>query len=167
MALSIYQEKMYSLYRKKSQRPSWSPTLNHMSRHTTKPTKWPVRPLKTQISLGICPVWSESSLCAQEVVKGPMFIHADSKDSDQTGRMPRLIWVFARHTGHFVGFVMRRLKSYPMSNVIKWMRCNCTTALWNSNKYIFHKIAWCWCLAIHNWYLHMSVFRYWPQSGQF
>ena len=24
----------------------------------TKPTKWPVRPAKTQISLGICPVWS-------------------------------------------------------------------------------------------------------------
>ena len=28
----------------------------------TKPTKWHVRPAKTQISLGIRPVWSESSL---------------------------------------------------------------------------------------------------------
>ena len=28
-----------------------------MSRHMTKPTKWPVHPAKTQISLGICPVW--------------------------------------------------------------------------------------------------------------
>ena len=27
-------------------------------------------------------------------------------DSDQTGRMPRLIWVFAGRTDHFVGFVM-------------------------------------------------------------
>ena len=27
-------------------------------------------------------------------------------------RMPRLIWVFAGRTGHFVGFVMRRRKSY-------------------------------------------------------
>ena len=35
-----------------------------MSRHTTKPTKWHVRPTKTQISLGIHPVWSESSLSA-------------------------------------------------------------------------------------------------------
>ena len=26
----------------------------------TKPTKWPVCPAKPQISLGICPVWSES-----------------------------------------------------------------------------------------------------------
>ena len=33
-----------------------------MIRSTTKPTKWPVRPAKTQISLGIHPVWSESSL---------------------------------------------------------------------------------------------------------
>ena len=29
--------------------------------------------------------------------------------SDQTGRMPRLIWVFAGRTNHFVGFVIRRL----------------------------------------------------------
>ena len=31
---------------------------------------------------------------------------ADSKDSDQTGWMPRLIRVFAGCSGHFVGFVM-------------------------------------------------------------
>ena len=57
-----------------------------------------VRPAKTQISLGIRPVWSESSLCAQWVAKDPNFLHADSQDSDQTGRMPRLIWVIARGT---------------------------------------------------------------------
>ena len=34
----------------------------HMSRLITKPTKWHVRPAKTPISLGIRPVWSESSL---------------------------------------------------------------------------------------------------------
>ena len=48
-------------------------------------------------------------LCAQWVVKDPSFLHADSQDSDQTGRMPRLIWVFAGCTYHFVGFVMRWL----------------------------------------------------------
>ena len=47
---------------------------------------------------GIRPVWSESSLFAQWVAKDPSFLHADSEDSDQTGRMPRLIWVFARRT---------------------------------------------------------------------
>ena len=34
------------------------------SHHVTKPTKLHVRPAKTQISLGIRPVWSESSLSA-------------------------------------------------------------------------------------------------------
>ena len=36
----------------------------HMSRNMTKLTKWHVRPAKTQISLGIRPVWSEYSLSA-------------------------------------------------------------------------------------------------------
>ena len=35
----------------------------------------------------------------------------DSEDSDQTGRMPRLMWVFARRTCHFVGFVMSWINS--------------------------------------------------------
>ena len=37
----------------------------------TTPTKWPVRPAKTQISLGYRLVWSESSLCSQCVAKDP------------------------------------------------------------------------------------------------
>ena len=68
-----------------------------------------VRPAKTQISLGIRPVWSESSLCAQWITKNPSFLHADSEVSNQTGRMPRLIWVVAGRTCHFVGFIMGRL----------------------------------------------------------
>ena len=64
----------------------------------SKPTKWHVLPAKTQNSLGIRTVWSESSLCAQLVAKDPRFLHADSEDSDQPGRMPRLIWVFAGRT---------------------------------------------------------------------
>ena len=57
-----------------------------------------VRSAKTQISLGIRPVWSESSQYAQWVAEDPSFLHADSEDSDQAGRMPRLIWVFAGRT---------------------------------------------------------------------
>ena len=45
-----------------------------------KTNKMTVRPAKTQISL-----------CAQWVAKDPSFFHGDSKDSDQTGQMPRLI----------------------------------------------------------------------------
>ena len=37
-------------------------------------------------------------LCAQWIGKDPSFLHADSKDSGQTGRMSRLIWVFAGRT---------------------------------------------------------------------
>ena len=62
-----------------------------------KTNKMTVCPAKTQISLGIRPVWSEPLLCTQWVAKDPSFLHANSKDSDQTGRMPRLIWVFAGH----------------------------------------------------------------------
>ena len=57
-----------------------------------------MRPAKTQVSLGICPVWSESSLCAQWVAKDPSFLHVGREDSDQTGQMPRLIWVFVGRT---------------------------------------------------------------------
>ena len=54
-----------------------------------------VRPAKTQISLGIRPVWSESSLSAWRNI-GSLSTHwAHSEDSDQTGRMPR---VFAGRT---------------------------------------------------------------------
>ena len=71
-----------------------------------------VRPVKTQISLGIRPVWSETSPCAQWVAKDPSFLHADSKDWSQ---MPRLIWVFAGRACHFVGFVMRWLIWLPQT----------------------------------------------------
>ena len=70
---------------------------DEMSRLMTKPTKWHVHPAKTQMSLGIRPVWSESSLCAQWVAKDPSFLHADSDLS--------LRWAH----NHFVGFVMRQL----------------------------------------------------------
>ena len=57
-----------------------------------------MRTAKTLIRLGGYLGWSESSLCAQWVAKDQSFLHADSEDSDQTGRMPRLIRVFAGRT---------------------------------------------------------------------
>ena len=63
----------------------------NLSSLMTKPTKWHVRP-----------GWSESSLYAWRNI-GPSATHwVHSKDSDQTERMPRLIWVFAGRTCHFV-----------------------------------------------------------------
>ena len=70
---------------------------------------WHVRSAKTQNSLGISPVWSESSLSAWRKL-GSLATHwAHSEDCDQTGRVPRLIWVFAGRTFQYVGFVTRRL----------------------------------------------------------
>ena len=54
--------------------------------------------VKTQINLGIRPVWSESSLSAWRKLGYLAAKWAHMEDSDQTGRIPRLIWVFAGHT---------------------------------------------------------------------
>ena len=69
----------------------------------TKPTKLSVHPAKTQISLGICPVWSESLLSAWRNIGSSATHWAHCDDSDETGQMPRPIWVFAVRTDHFVG----------------------------------------------------------------
>ena len=63
-----------------------------------KTNKMSVRPAKTQISLGIQPVWSMSSLSAWRNLGSLATQWARREDSDQTGRMPRLIWFFARRT---------------------------------------------------------------------
>ena len=69
-------------------------------------TKWPVRPANTKISLASAQSY-QSFRCAPKYSQEGFFM--DSEDSGQTGRMPRLIWIFAGRTGHFVGFVMLRL----------------------------------------------------------
>ena len=88
----------------------------YLNRRMTKPTKWHVRPAKTQISLGIRPVWLVSSLSAWKSTGSLATISAHSEDSDQTGWMPRLVVVFAGCKGHFIGFVMHRL-IYPFSDM--------------------------------------------------
>ena len=84
------------------------PILDEWCQSMTKQTKWPVCSAKTQISLGICPVWSESSLCVLWTAKDPNILQRTAK-SDQTGQMPTLIRVFAGRTGHFVCSVKLRL----------------------------------------------------------
>ena len=105
---------------------------NKMSHIMIKPTKWHVRSVKTQISLGIRPVWSESSLSAWRKL-GSLAIHwAPSLIRVFAVRMkkawvlsyplsaqrrlwsadaqadPNLRWAHS----HFVGFVMRWLKCH-------------------------------------------------------
>ena len=80
---------------------------HHVSCFMTKPTKWPLRPLRTQISLDICPVWSGSSLSATRNIGSSATHWADVKPLMRLGGwMAKLIWVFAGCTCHFVGFVM-------------------------------------------------------------
>ena len=75
----------------------------YMSCLMTKPTKWMCAQRR------LWSAWAGPSLCTHWVAKDPSFLDADSEGSDQTGQMPRLIWVFAGRTGHSVGFVMRQL----------------------------------------------------------
>ena len=88
----------------------------NLSHLMTKPTKWLCAQRRLR-SAWASAQSDQSSLCAQWVAKDPSFLHADSEASDQTGRMPRLIWFFAGHTCHFVGFVMRWL-ILPRSTII-------------------------------------------------
>ena len=63
---------------------------------------------KTQISLSIRPVWSESLLFAWRNLVSLATHGAHREHSDQTVWMSRLILVSTGCTGHFVGFVVRR-----------------------------------------------------------
>ena len=120
-----------------------------MSRNMTKATMWHVGPAKTQISLGIPPVWSESSLCAQWVAKDPRFLHADSKDSwadwaDAQADLS-LRWMQA----HFVGFVMSRFTSsstWWLHNYIQRIT-NCMTQV----------LFFVWWLIVHPLVLHFQI----------
>ena len=85
----------------------YCPAIISFGHRTRKPTKWPVHQW-TQISLGIHPVWSVFILRLMGG-SGPNISSCGQRDFDQTGWMPRLIWVFAGRTGHFVGFVLRQL----------------------------------------------------------
>ena len=80
--------------------------------------KMAVRPAKTQISLGIRPVWSESSLSTWRKL-GSLATHwAQSEDSEQTGRMPRLLVLSCRGSVKFaiILLVITVLKMHVMQN---------------------------------------------------
>ena len=122
-----------------------------------------MRPAKTQISLGIHPVRSESSLCAQRIAKNPSFLHADSEDSDQLGRIPRLIWFFAGRTCHFVGFVVLRVICLMEKKGNSILNCH-QTPIWSTlvclqepqpetsaKRHVCHRgqTRWCALLELH------------------
>ena len=93
-----------------------------MSRLMSKQTMWPVRPAKTQISLGIRPVWSVFAVRLKKawVLRNPL--RAQIRLGGYLAHMHYAIWVFAGRTSHFVGFVMRRLKCISARFVLFTLR---------------------------------------------
>ena len=69
-----------------------------MCQRTTKPTIRLVRPAKTQISLRIRAVWSESSLIACAFFRLQAIQRGINENHCHTGWIYRLIWVFAGYT---------------------------------------------------------------------
>ena len=69
----------------------------YMSCSMTKPTNGMCAQQRLGSAWAFAPS-DQSPLCNRWVAKDPSFLHVDSKDSDQTGRMSRLIWVFAGRT---------------------------------------------------------------------
>ena len=80
----------------------------HKSHDMTKPTKWRVRPAKTEIGLGVRPVWSVFAVRMKQL--GSLAVHwTHSEDwSDWADAQADLS---LRWRSHFVGFVMSRLIS--------------------------------------------------------
>ena len=74
-----------------------------------KTNKMTVRQEKTQISLGIHLVWSESLLYVQWVAKDPSFLYADSKDTDQTAQSDLSFWWAHRSLCWFCHEVAQKL----------------------------------------------------------
>ena len=85
---------------------------------------------------------SSFATCAQWVAKDPMSLHADSEDSDRTGRMSRPIRVFAGRTVHSVGFVMLLL--IRKSKCVQRVRYK-TKLIWSLVK--AHYFRWPTCLC--------------------
>ena len=104
----------------------------YLSRITTKPTKWHVRPAKTQIRLGIRPVWSGSSLSAWWK-HGPLATHWG----------PSLIRVFA------VCMMKAWTLSYPLSaQSDQGLRCPHAQADL-SLCWVHRSVCWFWHDAAH------------------
>ena len=97
----------------------------------TKPTKWHVHPAKTQISLGFCPVWSESSLPAWRKL-GSLATHCvHSEDWSNWADAQANLSLRWAHS-HIVGFVMLQPRRTLSRSIL---------ALWSQH---------CWLVGFHD-----------------
>ena len=107
-------------------RNSFHSIKTYMSCLMTKPTKRSVRPAKTQISLGIRPVWSESSLCAQWEAEDPSFLH-----EDRLGGCPG--WSESSLGAHAILMVL----SWAGSHVYEVIFCDLNTPPFTDRNYTY------------------------------
>ena len=119
-----------------------------MSHDMIKPAKWVCAQKKLR-SAWASTQSDQSSLCARWVAKDKdlSFLHEDGEDFDQTGRMPRLIWVFAGRT--LILFLSCR-DSDGQSHVqtITTIRLTWTKRYWGAHRYemksiiVFYEERW-------------------------
>ena len=129
-----------------------------MSHSMTKPTKWPVCPAKTQISLGICPDWLVFSV---RMKKPRVFSYPSSTQRKLWSTMPSLIWVFAGCTWHFVGFVVLWLISWCLTLKYGHIFINGAQLEWECVKYWWAKIIIIW-LTSRQYCHNMSLASFLP-----
>ena len=140
-----------------------------MSHLMTKPTKWHVRPAKTQISLGIHPAWSESSLSTWRKL-GPLATHCvhteDWSDWADAQADLSLCWVhmpfccFCHAAAHIL-FIM-----YTDIEVVMTFTRTSAPAQ-NTNFYMLSENHWWLWGADRNFHLlqcSFSVFWEWGQG---
>ena len=98
--------------------PTFANGRSKVSRDTAFSTTLHWCPAKTQISLRIRAVWSESLQNTLWIDKDPKRLQADSEDFDQIVWMRRLIWVFAGRSCNVVENAVSRLTLLlPLANV--------------------------------------------------
>ena len=119
----------------------WRICTPQMSRRMTKPIKWLVHPAKTQISLGVCPVWSVFAVAMNKAWVLSYPLRAQQRLwSDLVDAQADLSLCWTHKSCHFVGFVMLRLK---------WT----LYLLWVCTSYGLHILTWTlgWSWGEHWW----------------
>ena len=120
----------------------------YLSRLMTKPTKWHVSPVKTQISLVICPVWSESrpvKFLEKKLVTTRAMTNFSEQDArvartrriTESGNTSLLLTSLVKWSAKLIGSLCSaRIIIYVSAIVIPWPVFECDSTLkkpWSRN----------------------------------
>ena len=129
-------------------------SLVYMSRDMRFPTMWYVRPVKAQISLRICAVWSEPFLVARVLYECLATDRTSFGVAKVKMRLHRLIWVYWCQKTSCYHHIL-----YWLLFLVHGARCSMWRICSHSTKPI-HK----WLLGFdceHNCYVLVSGCKYW------